>query len=497
MERLLGQHDIAVEFCQSISQIDEHLQAGCGVLVMPAAALGANDPGPLLNFLRNQPTWSDLPIIFIAHDEHIGLTDLDQFGNTTILRQPLHIVTLMSAIRTGLASRRKQYQLRDLLLQHENIEELLRQKDKSKDEFLATLAHEMRNPLSPLKNALELMELQEDDPEQTSQLREIMSRQVHQLKRIVEDLMDVSRIRENKVAVVRTPVNLVDSLQAGIEASRPFINESRQELLVDLESDPIMVNGDSARLAQITVNLLNNAAKYTPNGGKIWLSVTHDESHARIVVRDNGCGVAPDKMRIIFSMFEQLAPDKERGSAGLGIGLALVKNLVELHNGKISVFSEGVGKGSTFTIELPLCDDSVDPAGTRAEPTEDTLDPLRVLVIDDAPANRIVLERLLVAIGQEVRSASDGIEGLKAAGEFQPHVIFSDVSMPLMDGYELARCVREDPKLCGTTLIAVTGNSQPKDRQRALENGFDAHLTKPVDFRALKQLLAQFSKSAL
>ncbi len=482
-------------FCDGLNHLCDELQRGCGVTVLSPDVFIRENVSRLVRWLDEQPKWSNLPVVFVAHRDDNSTPVLYEYGNVTILQQPLHIVTLLSAIRSGLASRQKQYELRDLLAQEAKMQTLLREADQHKDNFIAMIAHELRNPLSPLKSALQLMEMSEDDQAGTIELRGIMSRQVDQMVRIVEDLLDVSRISTGKLQVVRNPFNLIDSVKSGVEAARPFIEQSNQTLYLQIASKRVPVNGDPARLAQVTANILNNAAKYTPDGGNIWLSVICNSASACIEVRDDGIGMTPEEISSVFEMFRQHDVASERGKAGLGIGLTLVKSLVEMHEGSIAVTSEGKDRGSTFTVTLPTCSETAGDvtAPTRVPPRPD-IRCFRVLIVDDTRVNCMTLDRLLKSMGQKVVTASNGAEAVEIANDFLPEVIISDIGMPVMDGYELAKQIRQDSRFAATKLVALTGYSQDKDRQLAIDNGFDEHMSKPVDVRDLRALFTRLSQ---
>ncbi|MGV3484402.1 MAG: hybrid sensor histidine kinase/response regulator [Planctomycetaceae bacterium] len=485
-------------FCADVPQLCEEVERGCGVAVLSPEVLAHGNGPRLLKLLAEQPAWSDLPIVFVARGNHERLPLLYEYGNVTILQPPLRFITLLSAIRSSMISRRKQYELRDLLVREANSQLLMRQADRRKDELIATIAHELRNPLAPLKNALQLMEMAGDDAQGNANLRSIMARQVEQMIRIVEDLLDVSRIANGRIRVVRSPIDLQDSLRSAIESVRPFIEQSNQTLHLELCDEPIFVNADRARLAQVAANLLNNAAKYTPAGGNIWLTVAQADGKVTLEVRDDGIGIRAEQIGSIFEMFKQHDADSERGKAGLGIGLALVKSLVELHDGSIRVASPGKDLGSTFTVELPTCEPqrSTHSPGTESSGVN-AVRSFKVLVVDDTPANRLMLQRLLGAMGHDVAVASDGAEGLELARKLVPEVIFSDIEMPKMGGYQLAKTLRQDKQFENTTLIALTGYSQDKDRQQSLDSGFDDYMTKPIDVRDLRQQFARLSGSTL
>jgi len=375
--------------------------------------------------------------------------------------------------------------------------------DRRKDEFLATLAHELRNPLSPIKTATQLMRMIDGDIDQFRELCGVIDRQTNQMVRLIDDLMDVSRISRGKITLQLEPCALEEVVTSALEAARPFIEKAGHRFHVQRSADAMEILGDAARLAQVLVNLLNNAAKYTPSPGDIWLNVSRENDHALIQVRDNGEGIDATQLSIIFNMFEQLETLKQHGQSGLGIGLSLVKTLVELHDGQVTVESAGKGCGSTFEVRLPLKTHQLPPSRDfeipvgDAQVTESTpfpTGPLRVLVVEDIKANRFILVQLLRAMGHEVDEAVNGREGVERALAFKPDVILSDISMPVMNGHEMARELRACDDLQGVKLVALTGYGQDVDRHDTASAGFDAHLVKPAGVAALSQLFGKFSE---
>lgn len=380
----------------------------------------------------------------------------------------------------------------------ENLRQIaakLSEEDRRKDEFLATLAHELRNPLSPIKTAAELIKIVDDDIDELRELGGVIDRQVTQMVRLIDDLLDVSRISRGQIKLRLDPCNLRDVIASAIEAAKPFIAKSDQQLHVDVIEDSLYVDGDCARLVQVVVNLLNNAGKYTPASGEIWLSVSRDDDRALIQVRDNGIGLRQDKLTAVFEMFEQADNEKERGQSGLGIGLSLVKTLINLHGGEVSAQSDGLGKGCTFSVRLPLVDPPQE-SGQDETPAEAEAPSrkFRILVVEDTRAIRYMLVRLLEQLGHEVAEAEDGKEGLEIALQFKPEVILSDISMPVMNGHEFAQQVCREVALNGVHLVALTGYGQEADQQNVRDSGFADHIVKPADAEVLKELFAKLSR---
>ncbi|MDI1475592.1 PAS domain-containing protein [Polyangium sp. y55x31] len=368
--------------------------------------------------------------------------------------------------------------------------EQLREADRRKDTFIATLAHELRNPLAPIRNAVQLLKARGPQEPKLVWCRNVIDRQVQHMARLLEDLLDVSRISRGKLELRRERVALASVIDVAVETSRPVIEAGRHQLTVSLPAGSLCVDGDPVRLAQIFSNLLNNAAKYTPEEGKIALSVERRGAAVVVSVKDNGIGITSDMLPKVFDMFAQAAPALERAQGGLGIGLSLVKGLVELHGGKVSARSDGANGGSEFRVELPIVSVPQD-----SEPHEDAAPALvvkhRVLVVDDNVDNADSLAALLEIMGSEVRTAYDGEQALRIAESFKPTVMLLDIGMPRMNGYQVCRRLRELPWGRAIWLIAMTGWGQAEDRRQSREAGFDHHLVKPVDNTALMKLLAE------
>ncbi|KAA5544499.1 response regulator [Roseiconus nitratireducens] len=491
-EQLFSSEGISVQFCCDMTELCNEVARGSGVLVLHHEQFRRYRFPGLLDFLTSQPRWSDLPVVFVTDDHESLPHPLEDVGNVTVLHKPLHSLTFLSVVRACLTSRRKQYQLRDMLRANLRARAELEENDRRKDEFLATLAHELRNPLAPIQNSLDLLSVEQVSLREEHQLREIMTRQVKQLSRIVDDLLDVSRITRGKIKLVRSTIDLRDSILAGIEASAPFIRQSDQTLNVDLGELPMPVYGDSARLSQVIANLLNNAAKYTPAGGTIWVETFAHGGLFEVAIRDDGIGIDSDQIDSVFDLFTQHDIERERGQAGLGIGLTLVKRLLELHGGSVRVESDGLGTGSTFVIRMPRDVEVGEPGATclTSAAAIEAERCFRVLVVEDTRAIRYVLSRLLQTLGHTVEVAENGAEGLAIARQSRPELIISDISMPKMNGYQLACQIRNDPAFDRTMLVAMTGYGREEDRNRALAHGFNAHLTKPVDLDSLRKLLA-------
>ncbi|MFN2643991.1 MAG: ATP-binding protein [Burkholderiales bacterium] len=377
----------------------------------------------------------------------------------------------------------------DITAQRE-AEEALREADRRKDEFLATLAHELRNPLAPIRSAVDIITRAGPLAEPVAAAGAILDRQARHLTRLVDDLLELSRITQAKVQLRKEPMVLQHALADAVAAARPAAEAAGHALEVELPQEPLEAQADVTRVTQIFLNLLNNAIKFTPRGGRIELSAARNGGEVVVRVRDTGIGIPADHLPRLFQMFSQVAPALERTEGGLGIGLALVRGFAELHGGRVEARSEGSGKGSEFVVYLPL----VAPRAAAEPPGQSRPAPVakskRILVVDDNVDAAATLRRLLELTGHEVREAHDGVEAVDAADEFGPDIVLLDIGMPRMNGYDAAREIRRRTNGRRVRIIALTGWGQNADRQRALEAGFDLHLTKPVDLHVLGEILA-------
>jgi len=372
----------------------------------------------------------------------------------------------------------------------------LSEANRRKTEFLATLGHELRNPLAPIRTGLEAMKLMGDDPEALGEIRDTMERQVQQMVRLIDDLLDISRITQDKMELRTCQIALQDVIQSAVEATKPFIDEAGHELTVTVPKQAIYLDGDPNRLAQVFSNLLNNSAKYTPEGGQIWFTVELQGNEVLVTVRDDGLGIPANMLEGIFEMFTQIDRPLEKDYTGLGIGLTLVKRLVVMHKGSIEVRSDGADKGSEFTVRLPILVESLGEESASIE-QETKATSLRILVVDDNKAAATMLKMVVKMLGNEVRTAHDGQQAIGVAAEFLPDVVLMDLGMPRMNGYEAARHIREQPWGQDMLLVALTGWGQDEDRERTQEAGFDHHLVKPAEPAALQQLLANHQPKTL
>ena len=375
----------------------------------------------------------------------------------------------------------------------------LRETDRRKDEFLATLAHELRNPLAPIRNSIQVLRISGNNAQRAENSLRIMERQLGQMVHLIDDLLDVSRITRGRIELRKELISLTAAIYAAVETVQPLIDASGQTLTISLPSEPLRLYADKTRLTQIFSNLLGNAHKYTQRGGHIWLSAAVRGAQVMVSVRDDGIGIARDHLAEVFTMFSQVAPARERSQGGLGIGLSLVKGLVELHGGSVSVHSGGPGQGSEFQVCLPL---SAAPSAaveeTPAAPGSAVGVPaLRILVVDDNVDSAESLATLLAMKGHEVRSVHDGAQAVEAARQYQPQLALLDIGLPTLNGYEVAKRIRQQQGGERMALVAVTGWGQEEDKRLAVEAGFDWHLTKPVDPSDIDDLLVSMAFSSV
>jgi signal transduction histidine kinase/CheY-like chemotaxis protein len=372
------------------------------------------------------------------------------------------------------------------------VEEALRLADRRKDEFLAMLAHELRNPLAPIRNSTQVIRLLGTTDPNVQRATELVERQVQHMTRLVDDLLDVSRITSGKIKLQKEPVELAAVVARAVETARPLIDARRHELAVTLPREAMPLDADPTRLAQVIANLLTNAAKYTEEGGHIRLTVERQGGTAVVGVRDDGVGIPREMLASVFTLFTQVDRTLARSEGGLGIGLKLVKSLTELHGGTVEARSEGPGKGSEFVVRLPVLRTPQAPEAGKADRTaQGHSPPRRVLVVDDNVDAAESLAMLLRVGRHDVRTAHDGPTALRVAEAFRPEVMLLDIGLPRMDGYEVARRLRGQAVMKGVLLVALTGYGQEEDRRKSQEAGFDRHMVKPVQYDALMSLLAE------
>jgi len=486
--------------CPDMATLCKCLKEGCGAAILAEESLNSESLKRLVTTLEMQPSWSDLPLIIITGTgesliRRRHLTALGPVGNVSIIERPVRPDTLVSALESAMRSRLRQYQVRSLLTELEGMTAKAMEADRRKDEFLAMLAHELRNPLASVANAATILK---SDPDKDSYqwAAGVIDRQTRQLSHLIDDLLDVSRITTGKIRLRREVVDGAIILERACESAGPIVAERGHRLHSDFPKGELWLEADPTRIEQILLNLLTNAAKYTPSGGDIWLTGHRLDGEVIISVRDNGMGISPKRLPEMFELFAQGERSIARSEGGLGIGLTIVRKLAEMHGGSVEAHSAGANQGSTFTVRLPQVSRPARSRGEAPAAVETKGDAIRVLVVDDNVDTARGLAKLLTRAGHEIIMAHDGPQALAQAREQTPQAIVLDIGLPGMDGFEVARKLRKDASSRDTLIIAVTGYGQDEDRQRAMDAGFDHHLVKPVDLKRLKMLLSEEASKA-
>ena len=619
-ESVLVQAGINCVCCSTLQEMCDLLDDGAAAVLLAEEPIIERGNDCLAEWLNRQPPWSDLPVLVAARpgaDSAVVAQAMDLLGNVTVLERPTRIAALVSAIRTALRSRQRQYQIRTQMAERQHaidealrnqqifklvhsigkighwewnirtnenrwspeiealyglppggfngtyeawqrlihpddlfnaeqdiqraletgvyftefrviwpdgsvhwvearanvlkdkdgkplrimgvkmdvtdrkrVEETLRDAGRRKDEFLATLAHELRNPLAPIRNSLHILRLTAGNDPPAERVCEMLERQVNHMVRLVDDLMEVSRITRGLIVLRNEETDLMTVLLSAVETSKPLITAADHQLAIALPHERIGLYGDSVRLAQVFANLLNNAARYTDRQGQIGLSARREGNQVIVSVRDNGIGIAAPMLPDVFEMFMQVDRSAVRSQGGLGIGLTLVKRLVEMHGGTVSAQSAGPGQGSEFTVRLPIADTQQHETSQPPVTQENcSLSRRRVLVVDDNEDAAASMGMLLKCLGTDVKVAHNGTTALEVIESYRPDVVLLDIGMQGMDGFEVARRVRQRTDLNNIILIALTGWGQTEDRDRTRTAGFDHHLVKPADITALQSLL--------
>jgi len=479
---MLEEEGIPAQICGDLPELCDRISSAGAALITEEALVPHFEC--LARALRDQPPWSDFPlVVFRASGAETGthlLEMLEYLGNVTLLDRPVRKLNLATAMIAALRARRRQYQLRDLF---SDLQENVRQRDR----FLAILGHELRNPLGAIMAAVELSRRRAAAPDNGE--IGIIQRQSRHLARLVDDLLDVSRITSGKIVLERVAVELADLAERCVQSLQPAARAQQLDVAVVADRD-VRVEGDVVRLEQIVTNIVNNAIKYTPPGGRVTVEIRPEGDNALIAVRDSGAGIAPEMLPKIFNLFAQAQDTLDRAQGGMGIGLTLVRSLVSLHGGTIEARSEGLGRGSEFRILLPLFV-GLSPA-REAAADESAADPRarRVVLIEDNADLRESIRQLLELDGHVVATAGDGPEGLERIRSTRPDIALIDIGLPRMDGYAVAGIVRAELG-DAVRLIALTGYGQAEDREKAAQAGFDGHLTKPITGRALRRVLGE------
>jgi signal transduction histidine kinase/ActR/RegA family two-component response regulator len=480
--------------CADEAELFREVEAGAGAALLAEEALNPVTVNGLLQVLSAEGPWSDLPLILFARGGQTSediLGRLGPLGNATILERPVRLSTLLSTVKAALRARLRQYEVRDLLRRQAEA-------DRRKDEFLAMLGHELRNPLAAIRNALYVQGEIGAQDERVVRQRDVIQRQTRHLARMVDDLLDVSRVTLGKIILKRQPVDLEDVAERCMHelGMRALADSHGLELTVRTEPTP--VEGDPVRLEQVVCNLLQNAIKYTPRGGSLAIFIAPEGGQGVVRVKDTGVGLSPEMITKVFEPFTQVESSRKSSEGGLGLGLPLVKKLIELHGGQVEARSGGPGQGSEFVVRLPLLKEEkkIRTALSRL-PQKAAITPanagggLHVLIVEDNPDGRESLRDLLEIWGCRVDLAETGPEGVEKACAVCPDLALVDIGLPGMDGNEVARRIRTVLDRDQIALIAMTGYGQPEDRRRAFQAGFDRYLVKPVDPAVLGQLLAE------
>jgi signal transduction histidine kinase/ActR/RegA family two-component response regulator len=480
----LRQAGIRAECTASFDHLLELLQGDIGAVLLTEEAVPPGRWPDLALELAKQPAWADIPITVCARKRQSAV---ERFflasGNITVIETPVRVSTVISAARAAVRARKRQYEMRDLLHRLEDA-------DRRKDEFLAMLGHELRNPLAAIQLAVQLKQMRAPAEPRDPQTQ-VIERQLRTLGRIVDDLLDVSRITLGKIRLDIRDVDLCEVARRCVQALAPEARVSNLDLAVHTPDRAVLVRGDVVRLEQVVSNLVTNAIKYTPSGGSVSVDVT-DDPQPCLSVRDNGIGIEPAILPKVFDLFSQAQQGLDRSRGGLGLGLALVKHLIALHDGDVTVASEGPGRGSTFAIKLPPLSSVTQANVTTAHVSVAMRDAMHIVVVEDNEGARMMLRDLLESRGQRVDIASDGLSGLELAQQAQPDVMLIDIGLPRLDGYQVASAIRgtmDDPPL----LIAMTGYGHERDR--ALAAGFDIFIVKPIDVVELEATLAKLFKA--
>ncbi len=478
--RVLASVGIGSIICNAHDELMAQLARGAGALVLVEEVIVGTAIRPLSEYIASQSTWSDIPILLMTRSGADSLDvqrAIEHLGNVTLLERPVRTIALIAATQSAIRARERQYQVRDA--------------DQRKDEFLATLAHELRNPLAPIRTSMGLLQHMHPDSGPVTQVRNVVNRQVTHLTRLVDDLLDVARITSGKVVLKKGHITLNSVVNHAVEISSSTMENKKHQLDVYEPEHPYVLNADHARLVQSVANLLVNAAKFTPGPGRIALRASVSGEVVEFTVRDNGIGLEPASIARIFDLFAQ-TPVPDEAPTGLGIGLSLARQFAEMHGGTLHANSEGLGKGSEFVLRLPVVVQEALPTieeGQTCGGAMQSIAARKILVVDDNVDAADTLEALLGMDGFDVTTAYDGISAVAAAESTRPDFVVMDIGMPGMDGYAAARKMRQQSGGAGMVLIALTGWGQSTDKNRASEAGFDHHLVKPVDYDILMKCL--------
>ncbi len=482
----LARAGIHASVCPDVAALCTQIDQGAGAAIVAEEALTMEAMERFLETLRKQPSWSDFPIVLFATprespDADLRLLDLlEPLGNVMLLERPLRPVVLVSALRSAARARQRQYDVRDLSRR-------IDQSVKERDRFLATLSHELRNPLGAILHAVQILDRVRAPDGAQSPEREVLRRQTRHLGRLVDDLLDVSRVTSQKIALRTRIIDLRSVVQRTLRSVELGDSEGVHRVKASFPATPVLVRGDAVRLEQVVMNLVTNALKFTPADGKIQLTLAEDGDECVMRVKDSGIGISAELLPRVFDLFTQGQVKADRAKGGLGIGLTLVQSIVLLHGGVIDAHSEGLRRGSEFVVRIPRAH-GPEPAVTPEPAIVRTQAVQEILVVEDDADNREMLGILLEHLGYKVRYAEDGPTAVALAKEKRPDAAIVDIGLPGFDGYEVARQLRAE--LGRIYLIALTGYGQADDRRQALLAGFDAHITKPTDLETVERTLA-------
>jgi signal transduction histidine kinase/ActR/RegA family two-component response regulator len=521
----LTQAHFHVHRCDTLTELAREIARGVGTVLVADEALVGPDLWRVIDVLRAQPAWSDVPVLVLtrggdtAQAAPATLNSVDSLGNVTLLERPVRIVTLLSAVHSAVRARRRQYEVRDHLAARKRAEAEREQllaleraaraeveaANRAKDEFLAVLSHELRTPLQPILGWVKLLRQQRLDDRMMARAHDTIERNARAQAQIIEDLLDISRIVAGKLHVELRPIILAPVIDAAVEAVRAVAEAKSIRIVTTVDRRGAEINGDANRMQQVVWNLVSNALAFTPEGGRIDVSLTQDAGRAVIAVRDTGRGIAPQFLPQMFQRFRQADSTSTRSHGGLGLGLAIVRHLVEIHHGTVKAESPGEGLGAVFTVTLPLLvDHAASPPAHVAQVAEEVvpatghvLQGIRVLVVDDDADTCELLTTVLGHYGAEVTAASSVSEALAAVECRWPEVLVSDIAMPGEDGYALVRRVRVLERERGKRLpaLALTAHARASDTEQAYLAGFEAHVPKPVEPATLARIIARLARS--
>ncbi|WP_051293539.1 hybrid sensor histidine kinase/response regulator [Pseudoduganella violaceinigra] len=484
IRQVLGPAGLDCQLCAGLGDVVHALQRGAAALLVVEEAFHAEFLGELTGFLARQPAWSDLPVLVLSKQglDSPGIHKIfEQVGNMTLLERPVRAATLVSAALSARRARRRQYDMREV--------------DRRKDEFLAILGHELRNPLAPIGTAMAVLNSMPDSTAKMREITRIVERQVRHLTRLVDDLLDVARITNDKVALKCEWVSVETVLQHAVEICRPQLDAGRHRLDLRLPAGKVLLAGDQARLVQSLANILGNAAKFSPPESTIHLSAQADGADIVFAVRDHGAGLEPEARSRIFELFAQGPAGRAHALGGLGIGLSLADRFTRMHGGTVQVFSAGSGQGCEFVLRMPIVvaeRRSRERLAQAAKPAAAEA-PVRIMVVDDNVDGADMLQTMLEMDGYLVAKASDGQGAIALAQEMHPNAILMDIGLPDMQGYEAARRIRELPGADDIVYIAMTGWGHDEARRLATEAGMQHYLVKPVDLTVLRQYLSEIT----